>query len=109
MNLIEFYREDIVTSLLFGGMMFVMLIKFLIIFLRIKKDCRLIYIVYSFFEFISFYFLFSACLPTRMQNLNIYWNVATEIHIGMFAFTWFISIFCLVILIYKLTKEKEES
>lgn len=105
MNLIALYKQDMITSLLFGGMTITMLVGFSLIFSWLKRKYRLLFLGYSFLYCVSFYFLFSAILPTRMQNLKIYWNIASEIHLVLFALTWFISICCLVRLIYNLIKE----
>ena len=107
MNVFELYHEDIYTSLLFCGMSLTMLVGFPMIFLRLKKGYRMIFVGHAFFHCISFYFLFSACLPTRMKKLNIYWNIYPEIHLGLFGVTWFLSICCLVGLIYQLTKHSK--
>lgn len=107
MNLFELYHVDIVTSLLFGGMLVVMLISFPLVTRRLKKEHRTVFFGYILFHCSSFYFLFSGCLPTRIQLLGIYWDIPAELHMALFGVTWFLSIGCLVRLIYKLTKDSK--
>ena len=103
-NVFELFHEDMFTSSLFIGMMFTMLIAFPFVLFRLKRGLRAVFVGYSCSHCISFYFLFSCCLPSRMQTLGIYWDILPECHLGLFALTWFFSIVCLVILILKMSK-----
>ena len=100
----DLFQKDYVTTLLFGGMLITMLTGFSIMFRCLKKEYRISFAGFGLFHFISFYFLFSATLPSRMILLGIYWDIHPTMHLWLFAVTWFVSICCLGRFVCKLKK-----